>query len=114
MRIESIIRRHGGTVVELDGVTYEFKPEERDGPHVCDVTDEDHIRRFLAIPEGYRALDAADAVPPAEVVAPKQYSSMKKAELAELIIEAGKFDGTVGELVTKHSKRELIDILMAD
>lgn len=55
MKIECILQRQGGTVVELPGKTYHFTPNE-DGRHVADVAIEPHIERFLAIPEAYRLL----------------------------------------------------------
>lgn len=55
MKIECILQRDGGTVVELPGKTYHFAPQE-DGRHVADVAIEPHIERFLSIPEAYRLL----------------------------------------------------------
>jgi hypothetical protein len=63
MNIESIIRRQGGTKVELDGVSYHFEPIA-DGRHVAFVEDEDHIGKFLAIPEGYRIAKGVTAAAP--------------------------------------------------
>jgi hypothetical protein len=53
--MECLLHRQGGTIVEIDDVTYHFKPD-LDGKHVCLVARDDHIERFMAIPEGYRAL----------------------------------------------------------
>jgi hypothetical protein len=53
MKIQCILKRDGGTTVDLGGVQYHFEPLA-DGAHVADVADVDHIDRFLAIPEGYR------------------------------------------------------------
>lgn len=69
MKIECILQRKGGTVVEMPGKTYHFAPQE-DGKHVSDVSIETHIERFLAIPEAYRLLRTAAAEPPA-IFAPK-------------------------------------------
>jgi hypothetical protein len=55
MKIECILQRKGGTVVELPGKTYHFTPQ-KDGKHVAEVTIEAHIERFLSIPEAYRLL----------------------------------------------------------
>lgn len=55
MKIECILHRKGGTVVELPGKSYHFTPQE-DGKHVAEVTIEAHIERFLSIPEAYRLL----------------------------------------------------------
>lgn len=41
-------------MVLLDAINYHFKPEGADPRHVCEVTDNDHIQRFLSITEGYR------------------------------------------------------------
>lgn len=69
MKIECILQRKGGTVVEMPGKTYHFAPQE-DGKHVADVAIETHVERFLAIPEAYRLLRTAAAEPPA-IFAPK-------------------------------------------
>lgn len=57
MRIVSVIRRKAGTDVTFDGVEYRFRPEvegDFNSLHVAEVDREDHVQRFLAIPEGYR------------------------------------------------------------
>lgn len=69
MKIECILRRTGGTHVELPGKTYHFQPQE-DGKHVADVTVEAHIERLISIPEAYRLLRSAAVEQPA-VFAPK-------------------------------------------
>lgn len=69
MKIECILQRKGGTVVEMPGKTYHFAPQE-DGKHVADVAIEAHVERFLAIPEAYRLLRTAAAEQPA-TFAPK-------------------------------------------
>ena len=53
MKIELIIRREGGTSVDVGGTTYLFAPGD-DERHVCVVEDEKHIEKLLSIPEGYR------------------------------------------------------------
>lgn len=53
MKIECILKREGGSVVDLGGIEYHFEPVE-DGAHVADVADESHIDRFLSISEGYK------------------------------------------------------------
>lgn len=77
MKIESIIKRLGGTKVPMGDANYHFKPETDvpDAPHVEDVTDESHIARFLSIPEGYKVVlsdkeKAAqkDKAPPPEAI----------------------------------------------
>lgn len=52
MKLLCKIHREGGTVVSLDNKTYQFKPDE-DGQHVCEVANERHAERLLAIPEAY-------------------------------------------------------------
>ena len=47
MRIECKLHREGGTKVEIDGTEYHFEPQA-DGTHAADVTNEDHIARFLS------------------------------------------------------------------
>lgn len=56
MKIESILRREGGSRITMGGVEYHFAPGE-DGRHVCEVGDEGHAERLLAIPEGFREVD---------------------------------------------------------
>ena len=53
MLIESKIRRLAGTSVILGMIAYHFRPDAL-GRHVADVEDEDHLSRFLSIPEGFR------------------------------------------------------------
>lgn len=57
MKIESLIRRPGGTKVDLDDVQYHFKPEGEDPRHVADVNRDEHVRSLLRIPEGYQPLE---------------------------------------------------------
>ncbi|MNQ88348.1 hypothetical protein D3C85_1036050 [compost metagenome] len=53
MHIESIIKRQHGHSVTLGAITYEFRPDGTP-PYVADVTNEAHVAKFLAIPEGYK------------------------------------------------------------
>jgi len=53
MKIECILKRQGGTVVELGGKTYHFKPQD-DGAHVAEVADDDHAEKLLAVSEAYQ------------------------------------------------------------
>lgn len=70
MKIESIIRRPGGSHIPLWGETYHFVPTPApSGPHVAEVNDPEHIGRFLSITEGFRV--AKDQAEPAPVPAPK-------------------------------------------
>lgn len=61
--IESIIKRKGGSVIPMGGMTYHFQPDDNDR-HVATVTDADHIARFLQIAEGFRLLGTT-AIPAA-------------------------------------------------
>lgn len=54
MLIRSIIERKMGTTVELDGVVYHFKADEKfNGKHVLDVRNKRHVSTFLRVSEGY-------------------------------------------------------------
>jgi len=60
MRIESLCRRPPkGTVVEIEGKNYEFKPDPETGREFCDIANPHHADILLAIPEGYRSVDGA-------------------------------------------------------
>lgn len=48
MKILSLVKREGGTVVDIPPRKYHFLPNEN-GDHVCDVDDKDHIKKFLAV-----------------------------------------------------------------
>lgn len=60
--IQCILRRKGGTTVTFGHnrakqVTYHFKPideNDKNSPHICNVTNDEHADRFLSIPESYR------------------------------------------------------------
>jgi hypothetical protein len=65
MLIESKLKRKDGSKIDIGGVEYHFKADAT-GAHVCDVTDEDHLARFLAIPEGFRLVGAVEAPKAAE------------------------------------------------
>lgn len=64
MKIESLIKRKGGSVVEMDAPsrTYHFAPVsgKHEDPHVADVEEQSHIRSLLRIREGYRVLEGED------------------------------------------------------
>ncbi len=75
MKIESIIKRASGTEVVLDRTRYVFRPIDKDdaeSPHVCDVSDEDHVATFLRIKEGYREYEEGAAPAALRIVAPEQ------------------------------------------
>ena len=50
--IECLIKRPGGSIIELDDSKYHFKPNG-DGYHVCDVPNEGHAAILLAIDTAY-------------------------------------------------------------
>lgn len=53
MLVQCKLIRKGGTQAEFGGVTYHFAPNEA-GDHVCDITDEAALNRFVnEIPEGF-------------------------------------------------------------
>lgn len=64
MKIECVLKREGGTKIEMDGVEYHFKPQA-DGAHVADIADRKHIGKLLTIPEGYLIYDAEQVAKPA-------------------------------------------------
>lgn len=60
MNIECILKREGGSKIDLDGTTYHFAPNSA-GAHVAAVEDKAHRNRFLSIAEGYQIYDGAPA-----------------------------------------------------
>ena len=54
--IECLIKRPGGSIIELDDSKYHFKPNG-DGDHVCDVPNEGHAAILLAIDTAYGPYD---------------------------------------------------------
>lgn len=68
--IQCLLRRKGGTQVAFGHnaatqTRYHFKPidaDNPDSPHVCDVENDEHVSRFLAIPEAYRLYRGDGAV----------------------------------------------------
>lgn len=66
MKIESLIKRAGGTVVDMDAPKrqYHFKPEEgqpHEAPHVAIVGDATHAKTLLRIREGFRLAEGEPA-----------------------------------------------------
>lgn len=60
MQIQSIIKRPGGSHVDMPGAKYHFQPNELDH-HVAEVVEPTHIARLLSISEGFRVYDPATA-----------------------------------------------------
>lgn len=54
MKIESILKRKGGTKVTIERENYHFKPTETEPRHLAEVNIQSHIAQLLRIPEGYR------------------------------------------------------------
>lgn len=71
MRIECRLPRPGGSLIDLDGVTYHFRPDAT-GRHVAEVERPAHIARLLAISEGYGLIDDS---PMADEPAPNDLAS---------------------------------------
>lgn len=78
MNIECKLKRDGGSKIDLGGIEYHFAPVA-DGAHVADVEEDEHIARFLAIPEGYRIYKDQPAAPKKE----SQVASTAEADNAE-------------------------------
>lgn len=57
MIIQCILKREGGTLVQMEQHTYHFKPTPRDPRHLAEVLIQAHAERFLSISEGYRMAD---------------------------------------------------------
>jgi hypothetical protein len=76
MLIRSIIRRKRGNTVCFDGTLYQFPPEV----HTCEVADKAHIKRFLAIPEGYEIDESEMKTRGAKVATKKKEPEPAKPE----------------------------------
>jgi len=71
--IECMLKREGGTAVEfgfhnLRKIKYHFAPldaSDPESPHVCNVANDEHYKRFLSIPEAYRPYDPEEEYSPA-------------------------------------------------
>ena len=62
MKIECLIRRAGGSRVQMDAPKreYHFKPGEKEQRHIANVDVEHHAKALLRIKEGYRAVEGDD------------------------------------------------------
>lgn len=101
MKIESLIRRATGTVVEFDDRTYHFKPTDTDPRHQAEVDVEAHAKRLLSIPEGYAPLEGESPFP-----VPKQ-----EGKIASSLVHAAQYplhDGSTISLdeLTSRAFRE--------
>jgi len=108
MKIESLLKRKGGTKIELFGKNYHFKPEDAaikveepafmEAAHVCDIDDDSAIHRLcVGIKEGFAPLDRSASIPkPTKTVSAPQVINTKTGKPVEeakpVIITDG--DGT--------------------
>lgn len=99
-QIECILRRAGGTKVDLDGTEYNFAPLDN-GAHVAEVENERHEDRFLSIPEAYRVYRGKPYVRPNDPAystpAPKPVEAVKPVDDAPLGSSLHSAEYTIGE-----------------
>ena len=69
MKIECKNKREGGSLIDIGGTEYHFKPQA-DGAQVADVAYEEHVERFLSIPEAYGIYKPGKPAKEAPVAAP--------------------------------------------
>jgi len=64
VKIECILKRKGGTKVNIDDAMYHFAPmaDEENSAHVADVRNKAHVSSFLNIPEAYQVYDPDGAL----------------------------------------------------
>lgn len=67
MLIECTIQRANGSTVTVGSTVYRFVPRNGDPRHVAEVSNPDHVARFLAI-DAYQAVEAPTPVKPAPQV----------------------------------------------
>lgn len=96
--VECLIKRPSPnfTIVEFnnpeggDPIRYQFTPDTL-GRHVAVITDQDHVSRLMAIPEGYRILGVAAAPTPPQapvqlgISAAEAVSLMSPDEAAKIV-----------------------------
>ena len=102
--IESIIQREKGTVVELDGTTYHFKPLPRDPRHLAEVLIQAHAERFLSIREGFRLVSGVLESTEQDVVISEGDLRTSTAHAAQFNLPDGSYI-TLGQL-TEYAFRE--------
>lgn len=91
--IECLIKRIGGSIVDLPGETYHFKPASGlfHEPHVALVTDRDHMACFLRVPEAYALADAmAEPVAPIAPALPviDEFATLSDGAIADQFTQA--------------------------
>lgn len=84
MKIECKNKREGGSIIDIGGVAYEFKPQA-DGAHVAEVGNKEHVERFLSIPEAYGLYTPGKKTAPVEQVAPEPV--VEEAPVEETVAE---------------------------
>jgi len=73
-----------------DGASYDFELLEN-GKLVCDVDDQDHLSRFLSLPEGYRPYVDAGAIQPKSKPGPNP-KEREEPEEGEKSDDSGNFE----------------------
>lgn len=81
MKIESKIKREGGSKILMGRTQYHFAPLP-DGAHVAVVDDEAHQDRFLSITEGFRLYRGAEVAAPVAALAPAIPDPVAAPEIA--------------------------------
>lgn len=104
-KIECILKRPGGTTVTLNGRTYKFEPD-KDGRHVCEVSNSDDAKRLLAIKEAYRPYNPKDAAP-ARLTAQQKAEETERNALVQQYLE--KFSVEPPDDMTTEQLREAIE-----
>lgn len=93
--VECLLRRPGGTIVEIGSNAYHFKPDS-EGRHIAIVTERDHAKRLRDIPEAYKlhgliaASDAMGAATDPAQPAPQPIQDDRNQQ------QAGPMTGSVG------------------
>jgi hypothetical protein len=92
--LECLLKRPGGTHVDLGGQNYHFSPNsdpEGLGRHVCEVEDTKHAQRLLGIPEGYQILELTGKPAPkvsAPAPAPKVTPAVAPAPVVQPTLDS--------------------------
>lgn len=76
MKIESILKRAGGTKVTIEGVEYHFKAD-KDGREYAEVSNDSHAAIFLSIPEGYARVETVALESPVVATQPNKPKPVK-------------------------------------
>lgn len=109
MLIESLIQRTNGTEVEMDNPkkNYHFKPTEEDSRHIAEVSVQEHVKRFLSISEGFRAVNADDL----DDLDEDDDNPPIDADLNGSVIHSAQYEILGGDIITKD---ELIRMAFDD